>query len=79
MFTNRDYEFYKNLYTCYVISVLGSSTQVWSPMQKGNFDRVESVQRYCIRQRVRKSKKILSYPGRSNRLRLKSLKLKRAE
>ncbi len=41
--------FMKHLYTCYVGPVLESATQVGSPIQKGNIDRIESVERYFTR------------------------------
>ncbi len=46
---DHDYEFFKHLYTCYVRPVLESATQVWSPIQKDNIDRIETAQRYFTR------------------------------
>ena len=45
-FKNHSCEFYVYLYTCYIRPLLESSPQVWSPIQKGNIDRIENVQRY---------------------------------
>ncbi len=68
-FKDHDYEFYKGLYTWYVRPVLESDTQIWSPIQKGNIDRIESVQRYFTRRVI--GPENLSY-DRLDRLNLES-------
>ncbi len=65
-FKDHDYEFYKHLYTCYVRPVLASATQVWSPIQKGNIDWIESVRRYFTRRVIGPGN--LSYENRLDRL-----------
>ncbi len=73
-FKDHDYEFCKGLYTCYVRPVFESATQVWSPIQKGNIDRIESVQRYFTRRVI--GPETLSY-DRLDRLNLESLESRR--
>ena len=48
-FKHQSSDFYLKLYTCYVRPILDSCSQVWSPIQKGNIDRIEKVQRYFTR------------------------------
>ena len=45
----HNYEFYLKMYVCYVRPVLEYASQVWSPILKGNVDKIERVQRYFTR------------------------------
>ncbi len=63
------------IYICYVRPVLESSTQVWSPILKGNIDRIEAVQRYFTRRL--EGLHHFSYVERLDRLKLESLESRR--
>ena len=76
-FRVKDYEFYKHMYTWYVRIVLESATQVKSPIQKGNIDRIESVQKYFTRRVI--GPENLSYQDRLDRLNLESLESRRTK
>ena len=45
-FKGHTCNFYVYMYTCYIRPLLESSSQVWSPIQKGNIDKIENVQRH---------------------------------
>ena len=49
---HHNHDFYKKMYICYVRPVLEYASQVWSPVLKGNIDRIEKVQRYFTRRIV---------------------------
>ena len=48
-FKHHDYKFYMKMYICYVRPILEYASQVWSPLLKGNIDKIENVQRYFTR------------------------------
>lgn len=39
----HNHDFYKKMYICYVRPVLEYASQVWSPVLKGNIDKIEKV------------------------------------
>ena len=76
-FRNHDCNFYVMLYTCYIRPILESSPQVWSPIQKGNIDRIERVQRYFTKRLP--GLKEVPYLNRLNQLKLESLECRRIQ
>lgn len=74
-FKHHDYRFYMKMYTCYVRPILECSGQVWSPLLKGNTDRIENVQRYLTRRVLNNSD--LDYIQRLEFLNIDSLEQRR--
>ena len=74
-FKNHDCRFYANLYICYVRPLLESASQIWSPIQKGNIDGIESVQRYFTRRLP--DLKDIPYLDRLKLLKLETLEARR--
>jgi len=48
-FKHHDTDFYTKMYITYVRPILEYASQAWSPLLKGNIDRIEGVQRYYSR------------------------------
>lgn len=73
---NHNYNFYLKMYTCYVRPILEYASQVWSPLLKGNIDKIEKVQRYYSR-RIVNSGDNLTYGQRMELLGLQYLEDRR--
>ena len=73
----HDFDFYLKMYTCYVRPILEYASQVWSPVLKGNIDKIEKVQRYYTRRIV--SLANLSYTERLKFLDIQSLEHRRSK
>jgi hypothetical protein len=72
---HHSYDFYRKMYICYVRPILEYGSQVWSPILKGNIDKIEKVQKYCTRHIV--SSADMPYFERLVFLNLESLEVRR--